>query len=273
MDKLASFAVVWLPVYFVLTVLLGSYGWPGFFIKGFIGFWPAIAAARAEWPIWSNMTHALASSSSASAVIPASKKITVFGEAIDRPEFFDAIYAKELPAFTAWAYWTAKDRSTVSCAVLIASSTELWQRRMLEAMWESARLERVNRGYPIKDRLNNVQWPEIHPQGILVEMVDNDDGTRSAILAIGITKSLRVQEWEQANANGFGQYRSAWQEAPHPKGRIEGRQTNRTFTVKADVMPLFHLKLTEIVIQGDQAVDPIARKDGGVSYSFPEEWR
>lgn len=270
-DKLASFVVVWIGVFVVETLLLGSYGTPGFLLKGFVAVWPATWAARQEWPILTFLAEGIAEGRSPQAVGPAKTTIRVFGEEIERPAFLTEMYQHGVPPFWATVYWEGKSDRIVTGRIQIADAKELTQRRMLEAMIESARLLRFDRGHPLSDRLNNTIWPEVYPQGILVEEIENDDGTTSAILAIGIKNSLSRQEWANAEARGFGRYLSAWDEHPRIKAKVEKQHASGHWKLESSSIPLFHLALTEIVIPAMRPSDALGGP--GVTVDHPAELR
>ena len=93
---------------------------------------------------------------------------------------------------------------------------------MLEALIESVRYAQHRRGLPVRDAENRRIVPQFRATGLLVERIENADGSAVELIATTISHALEPGEYAAAWQEGIGRDPSTWRNGPgEPLGKYD----------------------------------------------------
>lgn len=275
--KLLSALLILIVGWWLMTLLLGS-SWDAAIFKTCFVIPCAIASMSAKESLVERVLLLIKSQQptrTTLAVAP-DTPLVAFGQQCARPAFLAQVSHFYGRQSVISAFYRSRNDEIKRAGIPPLSATPLNESRMFESLCESARYEMFRRGELIEDRLNNKVWPSVEDQGLLIQSVQLDDGRTAHIYAVDVLAPLDQDGWMQAYQHGIGRNAGAWDRRPlaNVKRYWEaGRGALEFDDPQCGVMPLFRVKLDEVITAAQAAADPLAKADGSVSFNFPEEWR
>lgn len=70
--------------------------------------------------------------------------------------------------------------------------------RAIALIQRAAMFERHQRGYPLRDKNNALNWPEFSADGFIIEQHENDDGSVDAVVAYDLDEPVSQRDYDEA---------------------------------------------------------------------------